>query len=214
MLERAAGYGGRAAIASGLLSLIALAFLVLFYVLEAPALLESESTDTWVPLGRTNDALVGLAALAALPLAARLHVSWRRSAPGPSAVAFTVAVVAMLATGATQLLYAVALIPTAGQTVLVGPLFAGFGFWLLAVNLGRADGALRQRLRWIGVAAGVGYALVAFTALLYAASGSSDPTAAFANPLLAAIAGLGLLGSQVGYPVWALWLGRRLGREG
>jgi hypothetical protein len=213
MIERAAEWGARSALASGLLSLIGLVFLLLFYGLEAPSLMEAGTTDRWVLFGRTNDALVGLAALAAIPLAARLHGSWRARAPGLSAAALAVGVAAMLLIGATQLAYAAALIPSAIQAALIGVLFVGIGAWLAVVNLGPADPALRSRLRWLGVATGVGYVLVALIALLYASTGGGDPAVVFANPLVALAAGLGLLGSNVGYPVWAIWLGRRLVRE-
>lgn len=213
MVERLAAYGARAAIASGILAVIALAFLLLFYALEAPALFASGATDVWVPLGRTNDALIGLTALAAVPLAARLHVSWRPSQPGVSMLAFAIGAVAFVLVGATQLLFAANLVSTAVQTLLLGPLLLGVAAWLLAVNVGRADGALRGGLLAAGLAAGIGYGLTALTTLLYASAGGGDPRALFSNPILVVFAGLGLPLSQLGYPVWAIWLARRMARQ-
>ena len=213
MLERLAAYGARAAIVSGVLSVIGTVFLLLFFALEGPALLETGSTEVWVPLGRTNDAIVGLAALAAIPLAARLHVIWARRNPGASGATFTIALVALLATGIIQLVYAGNLISSATQTLLIGPLFGGVGAWILAVSLAGAVDALRGRLRWVGVIAGLGYVFLFATTIIYAGSGGADPATAFQNPLFAALAAIGLLGLNFGYPVWAIWLGRRLSRE-
>lgn len=210
MVDRLAGYGGRAAIASGILSIIGTIFLVAFFVVEAPAILESGNTEQWLPLGRTNDALVGLTALAAIPLAARLHLTWRGRKEGISSAAFAIAIVALLGTGVTQLVYAANMISSGTQTILIGPLFAGTGAWLLAVNAGRAVPSLRGRLRSVGIVAGAGYVLLLVTTLAYVTSGSSDPAVAFQNPLFGITAALGFLGAYVGYPVWAIWLGRGL----
>jgi hypothetical protein len=210
MLDRLAGYGGRAAIASGILALVGTVFLLLFYAIEAPAIFESGDTETWVPLGRTNDALIGLSALAAVPLAALLHASWRQRAEGASTATFAVAAVALLVTGAMQLLYAANVVSSALQTLVIGPLFLGIAAWLLAVNVGRAHPSINGVLRGVGVAAGIGYLLLALTTVLYYTSGTSDPSALFANPLFAVVAGLGLAASQIGYPLWAIWLGRGL----
>jgi hypothetical protein len=213
MLETLSRYGAQAAIASGLLSIVGTIFLVAFFVFEAPTILASGDTETWVPLGRTNDALIGLTALAALPLAARLHVAWRRRAPGASSVVFAIGAVALLATGMTQLIYAANGISSATQTILIGPLFAATGVWLLAVNAGRADDALTGWLRGSGLVAGAGYVLLLATTVAYTTSGTNDPSVAFENPVFAISAALGFLGTYVGYPVWGVWLGRRLSNE-
>jgi hypothetical protein len=42
----------------------------------------------------------------------------------------------------------------------------------------------------------------------------ADPQAALGQPLFVAIAGVGLLASFIGYPIWSIGLGRRLGRRG
>jgi hypothetical protein len=78
------------------------------------------------------------------------------------------------------------------------------------VNAGRAVPSLHGRLRSVGIVAGVGYALLLVTTLAYVSSGSSDPAVAFQNPVFAVTAGLGFLGAYIGYPAWAIWLGRRL----
>lgn len=213
MLETLSRYGAQAAIASGILSIIGTIFLVAFFVVEAPAILESGNTEQWLPLGRTNDALVGLTALAAIPLAARLHLIWRGRTEGISSAAFPIAIVALLGTGVTQLVYAANMISSATQTILIGPLFAGTGVWLLAVNAGHAVPSLRGRLSSVGIVAGVGYALLLVTTLAYVTSGSSDPAVAFQNPLFGITAALGFLGAYVGYPVWTIWLGRGLLRS-
>lgn len=213
MIESLARYGARAAVASGISSIVGTLFLIAFFVVEAPAIIGSGDTERWVPLGRTNDALIGITALMAIPVASRVHAAWRLRAPTASAVAFAIAMLALTATGVTQLLYAANLISSAVQTVIVGPLLAGTGVWLLAVNLGRAIEPLRGGLRGVGVGTGLGYVLLLATTVAYATSGSSDPSVAFSNPLFGTSAGLGFVGAYVGYPIWSIWLGRRLGRE-
>ncbi len=211
VVDRLAAYGASAAIASGVLSVIGTVFLLLFYALEAPALVDRGGG--WVPLGRTNDALIGLTALVAIPLAALLHTTWRVRAPVASNVAFAVAVVTMVATGVIQLIYAANLVSTATQLVVVGSALAGTGAWLVAVSIGRAASSVGGALRWIGVAAGIGYILLFAASVIYSA-GNLNQQAMRQNPPLLALFGIAVLASQIGYPVWAIWLGRRLRAEG
>lgn len=211
VVDRLAAYGASAAIASGVLSVVGTVFLLLFYALEAPALVESGGG--WVPFGRTNDALVGLTALAAILLAARLHTTWRARAPVASTAAFAVAIVTMVATGVIQLVYAANLVSTATQLMVVGPALAGTGAWLVAMSIGRAASSVGGALRWIGVAAGIGYILL-FAASVFYSAGNLNQQAMRENPPLLALFGVAVLASQVGYPVWAIWLGRRLRAEG
>ena len=208
--QRLAAYGPTALVLSGFFAALGTIFLVLFFALEAPGLLSS-GTETWTPLGRTNDALIGLAALVAIAAAFRLHQSWGTRAAGTSRVALVIGLVALLGVGIIQLPFAAGLISSAiaGPLVTVG--LGGIGVWVFLVSLGRADQALNRTLRWIGIVTGVGYVLlpVAF----FAAGGSGaieDPQALFQSPFLIIAFTASVLSSQIGYPIWAIWLGRRL----
>ena len=148
---------------------------------------------------------------AAIPLPFRLHTSWRGRAPGLSSAALAVALVSMVVAGLVELAYAANLITTATQLSVIGPAFAGLGAWLLAIDLAPADSAQSGRLRWIGAATGLGCAaLLASIVVIGGSGGFANPQAVLANPLFVALVALGTLSFSVGYPIWAIWLGRRL----
>jgi hypothetical protein len=212
---RLARYGASSALASGILAVVSAVFLILFYALEAPGLLESGNTEAFAPFGRTNDALIGLMALVAIPAALRLHQSWRTRTAGPglaNSAGLAIGLVSMIGLGIFQLLFAAGLIgaKAAGFSTLG---FGGLGLWVLLVSAGRADEALRGGLRWIGIATGIGNMLlpVAFVG----AGGTQaidDPEAVLRMPLVLISFIAGVIASEIGYPIWAIWLGRRLRR--
>lgn len=208
-IDRLAAYGGLAALTSGILAALAAASLLLLAVLEAPARLRSGATDP-SSFVRLNDAFGGLAMLAAIPVAARLHQSWR----GRAAAAST----AVLRAGVGSLIgYAVVVLSYAGglnRPTVQGPLtvvgLGGIGLWILLATLGRADPALGGGLRLVGLAIGAG------NLLLFVAYFDGGGTAAITDQqlgprsaLLLAAYAAGTLSSQIGYPIWAVWLGRR-----
>jgi hypothetical protein len=211
MTHRLAVYGAQAAVVSGVLSVIGTVVLLLFFALEAPAVVASGSSDLWTPLGRTNDLLVGLSGVAAIPLAALLRERWRVGAPAPRAT-YALGLAAMIALGAFGLISFANLIPLTSLGALGTGALAGLGLWQLAVSLRSDDPAIHGRLRQVGVVSGIGFILelVAFLAV-GGSSGTADPQAALRQPLFVAIGGVGLLASFIGYPIWSIWLGRRLG---
>jgi len=211
MTHRLAAYGAQAAVISGVLSVIGTVVLLLFFALEAPTVVGSGSSDLWTPLGRTNDLLVGLSAVAAIPLAALLRERWRVGAPGgPATNALGLA--AMLAVGAFGLLSFANLVPLTALGALGTGGLAGLGLWQLSVSLRSGDPAIHRRLRQVGVVSGIGFVLelVAFLGV-GGSSGIANPQAALSQPLFVAIGGVGLLASFIGYPIWSIGLGRRLG---
>lgn len=214
MVQRLGGYGARAAIASGVIMAVGTVVLVLFFALEAPALIASGNSSTWTPLGRGNDALVGLSALVAIPLAALVHQRWRARAPGASGAAFALALAGMVAFGAFGFISFANLIPYLSLFPLGLAGGTGFGLWLLAVNVGGAHPAIRGRLRQLGVATGIGLPLQ--VPAVIAAGGPSvlsNTQTALTNPIFVVLLGLSVLSFAVGYPIWAIWLGRRLSRS-
>jgi hypothetical protein len=212
MSHRLAVYGAQAAVVSGVLSVVGTVVLLLFFALEAPTVIASGSSDLWTPLGRTNDLLVGLSGVVAIPLGALLRERWRIGVPG-STPTYALGLVAMVAIGAFGLLSFANLVPLTALGALGSGALAGLGLWQVVVSLRSDDPAIHRRLRQVGVISGIGFILefVAFLAV-GGSSGMADPQAALRQPLFVAIGGVGLLASFIGYPIWSIWLGRRLGR--
>jgi len=219
MTHRLAAYGVQAAVVSGVLSVVGTVVLLLFFALEAPTVIASGDSNVWTPLGRTNDLLVGLSALAAIPLAALLRERWRSRATGATAATeatatYAVGLVAMVGVGAFGVSSFANLLPLTALGALGTGGLAGLGLWQVFVSLRSADPALRGRLRQVGIVSGIGFILelVAFLAI-GGSGGIADPQAALRQPLFVAIAGVGLIASFIGYPIWSIWLGRRIGRR-
>jgi hypothetical protein len=210
MTHRLAAYGARAAVVSGVLSIVGTVVLLLFFALEAPAVISGGDSNQWTPLGRTNDLLVGLSLLAAIPLAALLRERWPIGKPAATAT-YGVGLVAMIGMGTFGFLSFASLVSLTSLGALGTGALAGFGLWQLFVSLRSADPAISGRLRQVGIVSGIGFVLelVAFLAV-GGSSGVADPQAALRQPLFVAIGGIGLLASYIGYPIWSIWLGRRL----
>lgn len=224
MTHRLAAYGAQAAVVSGVLSVVGTVVLLLFFALESPTVIASANSNLWTPLGRTNDLLVGLSALTAIPLAALLRERWRVGGTGASGacgetratgatVAYAVGLVAMLGVGVFGVSSFANLISLTSLGALGTGSLAGLGLWQIIVSLRSDEPALRGRLRQVGIVSGIGFVLelVAFVAI-GGSGGIADPQAALRQPLFVAIAGVGLVASFIGYPIWSILLGRRLGR--
>ena len=209
MTHRLAAYGAQAAVVSGVLSVVGTVVLLLFFAREAPTVIASGDSNLWTPLGRTNDLLVGFSGLAAIPLAALLRERWRGMAPGASAV-YGVGLVAMVGMGTFGFLSFANLASLTSLGALGTGALAGFGLWQLFASLRSADPAITGRLRTVGIVSGIGFVLQLVAFLALGASGFADPQVALRQPLFVAIGGIGLLGSYIGYPIWSIWLGRRL----
>ncbi|MCI0610160.1 MAG: DUF4386 domain-containing protein, partial [Anaerolineae bacterium] len=82
---------------------------------------------------------------------------------------------------------------TSGDTVTMS--FGVFGISLVIYGyLALADKMLPRRLAWLGMVAGIGYVLVTTGFIL---GGPNHP-----------LTYVGGLASIIGYPAWAIWLGR------
>jgi hypothetical protein len=210
MTHRLAAYGARAASVSGVLSIVGTIVLVLFFALEGPTVVAGGNSNLWTPLGRANDLLVGLSGLAAIPLAALLRDRWRIGRPAATAT-FVVGFLAMVGMGAFGFLSFANLVSLTALGAMGTGSLAGFGLWQIFVSLRSADPAISVRLRLVGIVSGIGFVLelVAFL-VVGGSSGIADPKAALDQPLAVAIGGVGLLASFIGYPIWSIWLGRRL----
>jgi hypothetical protein len=210
MTHRLTAYGARAAVLSGVISVVGTVVLLLFFALEAPTVIASGDSNRWTPLGRANDLLVGLSGVTAIPLAGLMRERWRGDAAGAT-VSYAVGLLAMVGMGTFGFLSFANLASLTSLGAMGTGSLAGFGLWQLFVSLRSADSAMSGRLRTVGIVSGIGFVLefIAFVAV-GGSSGVADPQAALRQPLFVAIGGIGLLASYVGYPIWSIWLGRRL----
>lgn len=210
-IEKVAAFGPTAALESGVVVALGTVLLLLTFVSQASTIMEPATELT--PLDRAANALTGLGMLLAIPVAFRLHQSWRTRAVGASGTALTIGVVSLLGYGLAMLLLAAGVSRPGDQaTYSVVPL-GGIGVWIFLVSFSRADHELRGVLRWIGLAVGVGNGLLVIG--FYGGGGPAavkDPSVVLESPLLLVGVFASLLSSQIGYPIWAIWLGRRLQR--
>jgi hypothetical protein len=205
-----AEHGATAALASGILAGLGTVSLVLFGIVEAPGRLGSGATEP-SSFVRLSDAFGGLATLVAIPAAFRLHAAWRIRATRASRAALALGLASLAG-------YAVVVLPYAAginEPTIQGPLtvvgLGSIGLWILLVSLGRADPALDGNLRRVGVATGLGN-LVLFVAYFVGGGSSAvDGQQLVPGSLLLLVAyAAGSVSSQIGYPIWAILLGRRL----
>ena len=184
--------GGWSALASGAAAILALIAIALFFA-GVPS------------LGPANDLLLALMALSMAPIAVALfRLAQQRFGPVAVAVLLIGGLAAMLVFAINKVLMVLGVVRVTTYTrigdrtlatAMLG--FAGVGLWLLAANLlGRWHGWLPAGLTWLGVAVGLGFILMAAT---YWRWGGSHP--------LMYVSGLAW---QLGYSIWAIWLGRML----
>jgi hypothetical protein len=199
---------GKFAIASGIVTVLAAVVLVIFFLVEAPALVESGDVDRITVFGSTNDALIAVALLLMVPVAVfvarvgeprRLH-----QFVGPVGLAgLGLGVVFMVTT-------ALRVIDYATNSFLIGVAFALVGAWLLALNISpRASALFSRGARWAGVLAGLAFVTIGGFGVIAGPSVMADPTSLMAYPVLVALLGAGTAGLHLATPVWAILTGRR-----
>jgi hypothetical protein len=199
---------GRFAIASGIVTIAAAIVLVIFFLVEAPALIKSGNVDRITVFGSTNDALIAVALLLLLPVAVfvarggeprRLH----QIAGYVGLAGLSVGVVFMVTT-------ALRVIDYGTNAIVIGVAFAMVGAWLLALNVPAGASVLFSRgARWAGVLAGLAFLLVGGFGAIAGPSVLANPTGLMSSPALVALLGLGTAGLHLATPVWAILTGRR-----
>ena len=208
-------YAGWAAIMSGALNLLGFVFLLLFFALEAPQILQNGEPSTPPLFGTLNDATFILVALCLVPVALALHSQTEAQAPIWSRITLAMGLVAFLAIAVVQALYVPRLISTAQQSPLLTVGLGAMGAWLMVANwLRLRSRAPNVRLSWLGMAVGV--CLLLMPVSYFAAGGSAvvnDPNTGMANPLVIVGFVLGMLGLGLGFSVWAILVGRQLLRR-
>jgi len=197
----------RFAIASGIVIILAAIVLVIFWLVEAPALVESGDVDRITVFGSTNDALIALSLLLLIPVAVfvvrvgeprRLH----QVAGWVGLVGLGLGTVFMVTT-------ALRVIDYGTNSVLIGVAFAMVGAWLLALNAPRGARVLFNRgARWAGVLAGLAFLSLGGFLPIVGPSATADPAGLMSSPILVALLGAGTAGVHLATPVWAILTGR------
>jgi hypothetical protein len=199
---------GRFALASGIVTILAAVVLVVFFLVEAPALVESGDVDRVTVFGSTNDALIAVSLALLIPVAifvgrvgeaTRLHQAARLVG------------LAGLGLGAVFMVTtALRVIDYRTNAILVGVAFAMAGAWLLALNVAARAAVLFSRgARWAGVLAGLAFLLIGGFGAIAGPSVLANPTGLMSSPVLVAVLGLGTAGLHLATPVWAILTGRR-----
>jgi hypothetical protein len=199
---------GRFAIASGIVTILAAVVLVVFFLVEAPALVESGDVDRITVFGSTNDALIAVALLLLVPVAVFVA---RVGAPSRLQQVAGYVGLAGLGMGTVFMVTtALRVIDYGTNSLLIGVAFALVGAWLLALNIVAGPSALFSRgARWAGVLAGLAFVTIGGFGAIAGPSVMADPTSLMSYPVLVALLGAGTAGLHLATPIWAILTGRR-----
>lgn len=203
MNTRTAAY---AAYLSGILAILSAVFLILFFWLEAPTMVNGvpQQPHVWGPL---SDMCPIGQMLALLVVAYALYRMGRSGAPIASLVTYLIGMAGMLGVTSLQLLLITKVIPFEQEVGLVLIATAVVGVWLILVNiLSRRQTQLPARLAWLGI--GVGIALVLQPLVFTVMGGAMNWQNMMSNLLLLVGSALVFVLSYAGLPVWLFWLGR------
>jgi len=211
-------YGGRAALAVGIMGFLTILFTILFFAFEAPQAVKdvAQGITGFYLFGFLSDALPILAALAAVVVIVVLYRLERTGAPQLSAVAALLGLAGSLGMAVGGILIVFHKITVMEQVQLLVISLGPLGLWQILVNyLARRDGLLPSRLTGFGILSGVGQVAAFVVFFLFgglSAAASSNAASILSNyPLLISLViGTvgGFLGYNIGAPVWAIWLGR------
>jgi hypothetical protein len=198
---------GRFAIASGMVTILAAVVLVIFFLVEAPALVASGDVDRITVFGSTNDALIAVALLL-LPVA--MFVARVGEPRRLQQVAGYVGLAGLGMGTVFMVTTALRVIDYGTNSFLIGVAFPLVGAWLLALNLPAGASALFSRgARWAGVLAGLAFVTIGGFGAIAGPSVMADPTSLMSYPVLVALLGAGTAGLHLATPVWAILTGRK-----
>ena len=193
-------FAGWAAILSGVAAILAMVTVILFFALE----MDSSEEHLWGPLSDIFP-IIQMALL--LVVARGLHVIQRPATPRTSIIGMVIGVVGMLSVIVLQTFLRMGAMQFAQE---IGPLvmaFALVGVWLIVANYLGRQRSLPSRLAWLGMVVGVAYVL---EPVIVFVAGGADWRAYMSNPLLVVVSAVIFLLAYVGFPIWAIWLGRVL----
>ncbi len=199
---------GKFAIASGIVTIVAAIVLVIFFLVEAPALVESGDVDRITVFGSANDALIAISLMLLLPVA--VFVSRVGAPRNLQQVAGYVGLAGLGLGIVFMATTALRVIDYGTNSILIGVAFVLVGAWLLALNVPAGASVLFSRgTRWAGVLAGLAFLSVGGFAVIAGPSATAHPTALMSSPILVALLGAGTAGLHLATPVWAILSGRR-----
>lgn len=198
----------RFAIASGIVMIVAAVVLVAFFIVEAPALVESGDVDRTTIFGSSNDALVAVSLLLLSPVA--VFASRVREPKGLHKVVGFVGLAGLGLGTVFMFTTALRVIDYGTNSILIGVAFAMVGAWLLASNvLAGADVLFSRGARWAGGFAGLAFLSIGGFATIAGPSVLANPEGLMSSPILVGLLGLGTAGLHLATPVWAILTGRR-----
>jgi hypothetical protein len=199
---------GRFAIGSGIVTILAAVALVIFWIVEAPALVDSGNVDRITVFGSTNDALIAIGLLLLLPVA--MFVGRVGEPRRLYNVAGLVGLAGLGLGTVFMVTTALRVIDYSTNAFLIGVAFALIGSWLLMLNVPAGASALFSRgARSAGVIAGLAFDTIGGFGAIAGPSVMADPTSLMSYPVLVALLGAGTAGLHLATPVWAILTGRR-----
>lgn len=195
--SRSLVFAGRSAITSAIAWILQLVFVGLFFSIGQP-------------FGTLSDLANTLMVLLMLPYALAMYRRYQDVSNWWNSLALVLSVIGVfLVAGASGML----VLGSIEFEQSLRPVLAGLGLigiWIIGLNiLGRSDPILPRRMVWLGIMVGVGLVLLAALVMARGALEFDPPWAVLRNPI--AIPGLvGGLIAFLGYPAWAIWLGKSL----
>jgi hypothetical protein len=205
MNTQAIRYAGRAAIVTGVASIVGFIALMLFFALEASqATLNSNGFYFW---GFISDVSAPATMIPLLVVVLALHQVERAHAQILSRIALVLGLTGALGVTLLQVLLIIKVLTFEQE---VGPVVLAMGIagvWLvLASYLGGTEHILPSGLVWLGIAVG---AAQASYPVLFQALGGADFYAKMGNDfMLATVSGIIFLLSYLGFPIWMFWFAR------
>ncbi len=210
MNTRFAGYIGRAASVTGIMGILSFVSIALFFALEAPA--ANANPQGFYFWGTLSDIAAPLTMLPLLVVIQGLHLVERTGAPLLSRVARAIGTIGAVAITILQVLLIVRVLSFEQE---VGPVVyanALVGAWLLLANyMGRTQRILPTALAWLGIA--VGIAQVLYPVVFQILGGAGFYANVGSDFLVLTITSVVFLVSYIGFPIWAIWLGRVWSRQ-
>jgi hypothetical protein len=203
---------GWAAFVAGILEILGLVFLILFFALELP-----QGSRSTLRFGYLSDVTPILVALVKIIVVVMIFVLQSRHVPGWSTIAVLLGMAGILLTAWTNIRFVSDEISLEQQTQLFYLSLAFLGSWHILVNvLARINSSLPSRLTMFGILVGLGQLVLYIVSFLlggYDDLFSSSSASIMTNtPLLISLVisiPMVLLGF-LGAPIWLVWLGKTL----
>jgi hypothetical protein len=204
-----------AAIASGVVGIVALAFILAAVSERTNRLGAGRPGALSVSLQASHDVGLMLQAVLIIPAALILHAFGRRRSRALSGANVGVGVAALSLIALVELLLLINVVPTRLDTFYMPPLGV-VGVWLIVANWLGVERVPRA-LIWLGTVAGLGLAVLGTSAFLFltfqalggAAAMADSRTVKWNRELHVGLA-VGTLIGRTMFPIWAMLLGRKL----